>query len=99
VEHNLRDFRKCQGNFRMTLDALIEFHDTLVRHHGLRSTQEVESYEALGMFLWVCGIQQVTRCWGEGEHATLRSMPSLPPYIDKDHIHRACPNKPKAPIE
>ena len=31
-----------------------------MRHHGLRSTQEVESYEALGMCLWACGTQQVT---------------------------------------
>jgi hypothetical protein len=38
------------------------------------------------------------RCWGEGEHATLRSMPSSPPYTDEDHIHRARPSKPKAPI-
>jgi hypothetical protein len=35
--------------------------DTLVRYHGLRSTQEVESCEALGMFLWACGSQQATR--------------------------------------
>jgi hypothetical protein len=37
-------------------------------------------------------------CWGEGEHATLRSMPSSPRYIDEDHIHRARLSKPKAPI-
>jgi hypothetical protein len=35
-------------------------HDTLVRYHGLRSTQELESCEALGMFLWACGTQQAT---------------------------------------
>jgi hypothetical protein len=61
VEHNLRDFRKCHDNFRMTPDAFIELHDTLVRYHGLRSTQGLESCEAFGMFLWACGSQQVTR--------------------------------------
>jgi hypothetical protein len=60
VELNMRDFRKCHDNFRMTPDSFIELHDTLVRYHGLRSTQEVESCEALGMFLWVCGTQQET---------------------------------------
>jgi hypothetical protein len=44
----------------MTPDSFIELHDTLVRYHGLRSTQEVESCEALGMFLWACGTQQAT---------------------------------------
>jgi hypothetical protein len=61
VELNMRDFRKCHDNFRMTPDSFIELHDTLVRYHGLRSTQKVESREALGMFLWACGIQQATR--------------------------------------
>jgi hypothetical protein len=60
VEHNLRDFRKCHDNFRMTPDAFIELHDTLVRCHRFRSTQEVESCEALGMFLWASGTQQAT---------------------------------------
>jgi hypothetical protein len=45
----------------MTPDSFIELHATLVRYHGLRSTQEVESCEALGMFLWACGTQQATR--------------------------------------
>jgi hypothetical protein len=54
VEHNLRDFRKCHDNFRMTPDDFMVLHDTLVRYHGLRSTQEVESCEALGMVLWAC---------------------------------------------
>jgi hypothetical protein len=61
VELNMRDFRKCHDNFRMTPDSFRELHDTLVRYHGLRATQEVESCEALGMFLWACGTQQATR--------------------------------------
>jgi hypothetical protein len=44
----------------MTLDAFIELHDTLVRYHRLRSTQEVDLCEALEMFLWACGTQQAT---------------------------------------
>jgi hypothetical protein len=55
VELNMRDFRKCHDNFRMTPDSCIELHDTLVRYHGLRSTQEVEPCEVIGMFLWACG--------------------------------------------
>jgi hypothetical protein len=61
VKHNMRDFRECHDNFCMTPDSFIELHDSLVRYHGLRSTQEVESCEALGMFLWACGTQQATR--------------------------------------
>jgi hypothetical protein len=38
----------------------LELHDTLVRCHVLRSTQEVESCEGLGMFLWACGTQHTT---------------------------------------
>jgi hypothetical protein len=38
VELNMRDFRKCHDNFRMTPDSFIELHDTLVRYHRLRST-------------------------------------------------------------
>jgi hypothetical protein len=60
VEYNLRDFRKCQDNFLMTPSAFLELHDSLVRCHGLKSTQEVESCEALRMFLWACGTQQTT---------------------------------------
>ena len=61
VELNMRDFRRCHDNFCMTPDSFRELHDTLVRYHGLRSTQEVESCEALGMFLWACGTQHATR--------------------------------------
>ena len=60
VELNMRDFRRCQDKFCMPPDSFRELHDTLVRYHGLRSTQEVESCEALGMFLWACGTEQAT---------------------------------------
>jgi hypothetical protein len=32
VELNMRDFRKCHDNFRMTPDSFKELHDTLVRY-------------------------------------------------------------------
>jgi hypothetical protein len=35
-------------------------------------------------------------CWGEGEHATLRSMTSPAHYAD-GHIHNASEGRPKAP--
>jgi hypothetical protein len=35
---------------------------------------------------------------GEGEHPTLRSMPSSPHHSDEGYIHRTHPNKPKASI-
>jgi hypothetical protein len=35
-------------------------------------------------------------CWGEGKHATLRSMPSSPHHPDEGYIHRTRLNKPKA---
>ena len=41
VKLNMRDFRKCHDNFCMTPNYFIELHDTLVRYHGLRSTQVV----------------------------------------------------------
>jgi hypothetical protein len=37
-------------------------------------------------------------CWSEGEHTTLRSMPSSPHHSDEGYIHRTRPNKPKASI-
>jgi hypothetical protein len=41
---------------------------------------------------------RLSSCWGEGEHTTLRSMPSSPRYTDEDHIQRARSSKPKASI-
>jgi hypothetical protein len=80
VALNMRDFRKCHDNFRMTPDSFIELHDTLVRYHGLRSTQEVESREALGMFLWACGTQQATR---QIRDIFERSLDSINHYMSK----------------
>jgi hypothetical protein len=38
-------------------------------------------------------------CWGEGEHASLRSTTSSSHRTDEGHIHRTRQNKPKAPTE
>jgi hypothetical protein len=38
------------------------------------------------------------KCWGEGEDAILRSMPSSPRYTNKDHAHGARPSKPRASV-
>jgi hypothetical protein len=43
VELKMRDSRRCHENFRVTPDSFRELHDTLVRYHGLRSTQEVDT--------------------------------------------------------
>jgi hypothetical protein len=36
-------------------------HDELVANYGLRSLNEMCSIEALGMFLWMCGVPQSVR--------------------------------------
>ena len=61
VELNLRNRLKCYDNFRMYPDAFLRLHDTLVRDHGLKSTQELGSREALAMFVWICACQQPYR--------------------------------------
>ena len=61
VELNLRNRLKCYDNFRMYPDAFLRLHDTLVRDHGLKSTQELGSREALAMFVWICACRQPYR--------------------------------------
>ncbi|XP_022681926.1 putative nuclease HARBI1 [Setaria italica] len=58
VELNLRDRRRCFDNFRMYPDTFLQLHDMLVSKHGLKTSQGVESVEALAMFVWVCATQQ-----------------------------------------
>jgi hypothetical protein len=54
----------------------------------------LSSYNLTDLSL-VCSDIQGRCCWGEGEHATLRSMPSSPHHSDEGYIHRTRPNKPK----
>ena len=53
VELNLRNRFMCYDNFRMYPDAFLRLHDTLVRDHDIKSTQELGSREALAMFVWI----------------------------------------------
>jgi hypothetical protein len=41
--------------FRMIMSVFYMFHDELIDKYGLRSSNEMCSIEALGMFLWMCG--------------------------------------------
>ncbi|KAL6657379.1 hypothetical protein ACP70R_005159 [Stipagrostis hirtigluma subsp. patula] len=61
VERNLSDSKKCYANFRLRPAAFHLLHRTLVANHGLKSTSQYDSIEALGMFLWACGTRQCQR--------------------------------------
>ena len=61
VEANLQNERKCFENFRMYPHSFMKLHNELVQYHRLGSSQDMESYESLAMFLWVCAIKQATR--------------------------------------
>jgi len=45
----------------MNLATFHKLHQILVVNHGLQSTQDFDSIEALGMFLWACGHRQYMR--------------------------------------
>ena len=45
----------------MNSETFHKLHKILVVNHGLQSTQEFGSIEALGMFLWACGHKQCMR--------------------------------------
>ncbi|KAL6614646.1 hypothetical protein ACP70R_036916 [Stipagrostis hirtigluma subsp. patula] len=61
VECNLANSKKCYKNFRLHPAAFNLLHATLVANHGLKSTCQCDSIEALGMFLWACGTRQSHR--------------------------------------
>ena len=61
VEANLHNERMCFDNFRMCPHSFMKLHNELVQYHGLGSSQDMESYESLAMFLWVCATKQATR--------------------------------------
>ncbi|TVU42610.1 hypothetical protein EJB05_09029 [Eragrostis curvula] len=58
VQLNLHNPTRCWKNFRMSPISFLHLHELLVRHHGLQSTQVVESIEALAMFVWSCAHAQ-----------------------------------------
>ncbi|TVT98220.1 hypothetical protein EJB05_56499, partial [Eragrostis curvula] len=57
----LRDRNWCKRTFRMYPDEFLNLHNYLVHECGLDSSQEVESLEALGMFVWACATRQSCR--------------------------------------
>ena len=61
VEANLHNERNCFDNFWMYPHSFMKLHNELVQHHRLGSSQDMESYESLAMFLWVCATKQATR--------------------------------------
>ena len=61
VEANLQNERKCFDNFLMYPHSFMKLRNELVQYHGLGSSQDMESYESLAMFMWVCATKQATR--------------------------------------
>ena len=55
VFENLRDPGDCYAMFRMYPHCFHALHTTLVDKYKLKSTREMCSIEALGMFLWIVG--------------------------------------------
>lgn len=61
VEANLQNQNKCRANFRMSPASLLQLHEILVNHHGLRGTQQTRSIEALARFVWTCAHNEACR--------------------------------------
>ena len=55
VEKLLSDAGRCFENCRMRPANLVRLHSILRDSYGLTGTRELESIEALAMFLWACG--------------------------------------------
>jgi hypothetical protein len=58
VQIHLRDSKNCCDMFRMRRSVFYMLHDELVDKYGLRSSNEMCSIEAIGMFFWMCGAPQ-----------------------------------------
>ncbi|WVZ77389.1 hypothetical protein U9M48_025260 [Paspalum notatum var. saurae] len=61
VERTLRDSDACYHMFRMRRLVFHNLHELLVNKYGLKSSNEMCSKEALGIFLWMCGAPQSVR--------------------------------------
>jgi len=61
VQNTLADPKRCKTNFRMSPESFMELHNILVSNHGLQATQEMNTVEGLGMFLWAMGTQRSQR--------------------------------------
>ena len=60
MQLTLADQTKCIDNLRITRDAFMHLHDTLLPF-GLPSTDKCTSVEALGMYIWTCAHQSASR--------------------------------------
>ena len=60
MQLTLADQTKSIDNLRMTRDAFMHLHDTLLPF-GLPSTDKCTSVEALGMYIWTCAHQSASR--------------------------------------
>ncbi|WVZ99148.1 hypothetical protein U9M48_044488 [Paspalum notatum var. saurae] len=102
VQMNLQKEQKCYDNFRMQPDDFLHLNDILVRYHGLQSTQEFDSLEGLGMFLWACAtgqplrqikdrfdrsLETVTRKMGEVAEAMIRFSHTVITPKDPTYTH------------
>lgn len=74
VIDNLSVTKDCYRMFRMTPLVFHKLHDTLVENYGLQSTRDMNSIEALGMFLWMCGGPQ---SFSQAENRFKRSTETL----------------------
>jgi len=61
VDKLLSDDSRCFESCRMRLENLIRLHNILRDCYGLKGSREIESIEALAMFLWACGTNQCQR--------------------------------------
>ena len=73
MQLTLADQTKCIDNLRMTHDAFMHLHDTLLPF-GLPSTDKCTSVEALGMYIWTCAHQSTSR---ECKHRFARSLDTV----------------------
>ena len=58
VDKLLSDAGRCFENYRMRPENLVRLHSILCDSYGLKGSRELESIEALAMFLWACGTNQ-----------------------------------------
>ena len=61
VDKLLSDAGRCFENCRMRPENLVRLHSILCDSYGLKGSRELESIEALTMFLWACGTNQCQR--------------------------------------
>ena len=73
MQLTLADQTKCIDNLRITRDAFMHLHDTLLPF-GLPSTDKCTSVEALGMYIWTCAHQSASR---ECKHRFARSLDTV----------------------